>query len=250
MPIRAVDCYVCPCNDKLLLLPGHMDLPEYETSLNLAIQNNYSMTTLHNLPGALFELTRLCAEKYNVDYVFFDVSAGLGVINQVAFISSDAFIVPTNPDPFSIMALQTLSKALPRWKRWADLTRPSLADASYPLPDAGMQFLGEVCLKYSKRKSPPTNSYSKAIEDIKEFVSCSFVQTLNKYDMVYKRSEYRMAEIPDFAPLLPAAMEADVPVSALSEEDDSVRAADLRAIRNELHDIFSSIADTIVGTVK
>ena len=37
------------------------------------------------------------------------VSTGLSAINQNLFISSDAFIIPTNPDPFSIMAFNTHS---------------------------------------------------------------------------------------------------------------------------------------------
>ena len=48
------------------------------------------------------------------------MNPGLSAINQTFFISSDAFIIPTNPDPFSIMALKTMSKILPRWKQWAN----------------------------------------------------------------------------------------------------------------------------------
>lgn len=94
-----------------------MDLSEYEPSLSLSMNSNNSMTALQNLPGALAQLIGLCAEQNDIDFVFIDVNPGLSALNQVAFTVSDRFIVPTNPDPFSLMALKILLNVLPRWQR-------------------------------------------------------------------------------------------------------------------------------------
>lgn len=41
-----------------------------------------------------------------------DMNPGLSSINQALFMMADGFIIPTNPDPFSIMALNTLNTVL------------------------------------------------------------------------------------------------------------------------------------------
>lgn len=250
-PISAIDCYFPPNNEKLLLLPGHMDLSEYEPSLSLALNNNNSMTALQNLPGALYELIRLCAERYSIDYIFIDVNPGLSAINQVAFTASDAFIVPTNPDPFSLMALKTLLKVLPRWKNWAICTHPILSTASYPLPEADMKFLGEISQRFSRRKGKPTKSYEGIMADIKSFISDEFVNELKKHGMAYERDNYHMAEIPDFGAMLQNANDLGVPVFALKDNEipGGASFANTTAKRDEIKKIFSSIADSILEYV-
>ena len=250
-PISAVSCFNPASNERLFLLPGHMDLSEYEPSLSLAMNNNNSMTALQNLPGALYELIRLCAESYDVDYVFIDVNPGLSALNQVAFTSSDAFIVPTNPDPFSLMALKTLLKVLPRWKYWADSTRPILATASYPIPNAGMRFLGEISERFNRRKGKPTSSYEGIINDIKCFVSNEFVHELSNHQMLYDCSDYHMAEIPDFGAMLQKANELGVPVFDLKDDEipGGASFANTTAKRDEIREKFSSIADSILENV-
>ncbi len=250
-PISSIDCFIPTYNDKLFLLPGHMDLSEYEPSLSLSMNNNNSMTALQNLPGALYELIRLCAERYDVDYVFVDVNPGLSALNQVAFTSSDAFIVPTNPDPFSLMALKTLLKVLPRWKYWADTTRPILSTASYPIPNASMKFLGEISQRFNRRKGNPTSSYEGIINDIRDFVSNEFVNELAKHQMVYERADYHMAEIPDFGAMLQKANELGVPVFDLKDNEipGGASFANTTAKRDEIKEMFSSIADSILENV-
>ncbi len=250
-PISAIDCFVSPNNDKLYLLPGHMDLSEYEPSLSLSMYNNNSMTALQNLPGALYELIRLCADKYEIDYVFIDVNPGLSAINQIAFTSSDAFIVPTNPDPFSLMALKTLLKVLPRWKNWADSTRPILKDASYPIPDSSMKFLGEISQRFNRRKGKPTASYEGMITEIKDFISSDFVRELKAQGMVYEQNDYHMAEIPDFGAMLQKANELGVPVFALKDNEipGGASFANTTAKRDEIKNMFSLIADAILENV-
>jgi cellulose biosynthesis protein BcsQ len=150
-PIQAIGCYAPKSNRNLFLIPGHMDLSEYDATLSLSLYSNNVISTLQNLPGSFHQLITLCAEKYNIDYVFIDMNPGLSAINQTFFMSSDAFIVPTNPDPFSLMALKTLKSILPRWKTWIERSREYFIDASYPLPDTEMKFIGEVIQWFNLR---------------------------------------------------------------------------------------------------
>lgn len=251
-PIKAIKCYASPTNKDLLLLPGHMDLSEFEPSLSLSMNSNNSMTALQNLPGALARLIELCADQNDIDYVFIDINPGLSALNQIAFTMSDRFIVPTNPDPFSLMALKTLLKVLPRWKLWADNTRPILEDASYPLPTSEMKFVGEISQRFNRRNSKPTASYRVVIDEIAHFINNDFVKHLNKYNMVYERKNYHLAEIPDFGAMLQKSNELGVPVFSLKDNQipGGATFANTTAKRNEIKDIFSELADILLETTK
>lgn len=248
-PISAIRCYKSPRNPNLFLLPGHMDLSEYEPSLSLAMNNNNSMTALQNLPGALYRLIELCAEENDVDYVFIDINPGLSAINQIAFTISDRFIVPTNPDPFSLMALKTLLKVLPRWKNWADNNRSILCGASYPLPETEMKFLGEISQRFSRRNKKPTASYDKMMSDISSFIDSDFVSTLKKCNMICANNgSFHLAEIPDFGAMLQKSNSLGIPVYMLDDKELPGGASfeNTTAKRNEIYDIFSKLAKRIM----
>lgn len=249
-PIRAIKCHQVEGNSNLFLLPGHMDLSEYEPSLSLAMNNNNSMTALQNLPGALNRLIDLCAEENSIDYVFVDINPGLSAINQITFTLADRFIVPTNPDPFSLMALKTLLKVLPRWKSWADSTRPLLKDASYPLPEAEMKFIGEVSQRFNRRNKKPTSSYISMINEIKRFVNGEFVDKLKKYNMLCKSEEYHLAEIPDFGAMLQKSNALGIPVYCLPDNElpGGATFENTTAKRDEIKQMFDDISKKIVGS--
>lgn len=251
-PIKEIECFPSSNNTNLFLLPGHMDLSEFEPSLSLAMNSNNAMTALQNLPGALSQLTKLCAKKYGVDYVFIDVNPGLGALNQIAFTMSDRFIVPTNPDPFSLMALKTLLKVLPRWKRWADSTRPILEDASYPLPEAEMKFVGEISQRFNRRNRKPTASYQTVITDIRNFVNDTFAKTFEQYGMTCHRDNYHLSEIPDFGAMLQKANELRIPVFCLKDNELPGGASfdNTTAKRDEIRNTFSQLADILQETFK
>lgn len=247
-PISAVNCYQVEKNSNLFLLPGHMDLSEYEPSLSLAMNNNNSMTALQNLPGALNRLIELCALVNNIDYVFIDINPGLSAINQITFTLADRFIVPTNPDPFSLMALKTLLKVLPRWKSWADNTRPLLEEASYPLPEAEMKFIGEISQRFNRRNKKPTASYNIMINEIKSFVNGEFIEILKKHNMICDLDEYHLAEIPDFGAMLQKSNTLGIPVFCLSDSElpGGATFENTTAKRDEIKKIFEYLAVTIM----
>lgn len=227
-PIEAIECITPEKNDKLFLIPGHMDLSEYEPSLSLALNSNNAISTLENLPGSFYELIKLCCEKYSIDYVLIDMNPGLSAINQTFFMYSDIFLVPTNPDPFSIMALKTLSEVLPRWKRWAIQSIELFEDASYPMPKANMKFAGEIIQRFNLRNGKAAKPYQGKIKEIQEYIENEFVPELRRSDMVYDITELRrkniiedycICRISEFGSLLQKANSNLVPVFALTEEE-------------------------------
>jgi chromosome partitioning protein len=262
-PIEAVFCPSPPSNENLFLLAGHADLSEYDASLSLAQNSNNALIALQNLPGAFNELITKTVEKYNIDIVLIDLNPGLSAINQNLFISSDAFIVPTNPDPFSIMALNTLSTVLPRWVDWADRMRPLFKEATYPLSNSRPKFMGEIIQRFNIRKGKAANPYRDNMDEIKNIVCNKFVPAISKHQMLFSSDAYVEAEISndycllelrDFQSLINSAYRAEVPVFALTSEqiknsDDKpytgIILENMKGIRDSVKKEFEGLAHKI-----
>lgn len=261
-PIKAIDCYNPTENSNLFLIPGHMDLSEYDPSLSLSLNSNNAITTLQNLPGSFYELIKLCAEKYFIDYVIIDMNPGLSAINQTFFISSDAFIIPTNPDPFSVMALNTMQKILPRWKQWAVNSITFFETATYTLPQKNPRFVGEIIQRFNLRNNKPAAAYNDKITEIQKFIEESFLNTLAKVDMVYdiesaKTAGYItshcLAEIPEFGALIQRSHEFGLPIFSLNEDQMGTTGKVQNRMlekQEELNKIFENMAKAIVEIVK
>lgn len=258
-PIEAVECYFPPRNKNLFLLAGHANLSEYDASLSLAQNSNNAISALQNLPGAFNELIRKTSEKYDVDFVLIDLNPGLSAINQNLFILSDAFLVPTNPDPFSIMALDTLSVVLPKWVEWADRMRDLFADAAYPLSSSRPRFIGGLIQRFNIRKGKAAAPYRENINEIKEIMQNKLAPSFSRSGMLFQADVYEragvsvdfcIAEIPDFQGLLPKAYDVGAPVFDIKDEElgetGQVK-TDLIAKRNRFYDDFKQIAKQLIS---
>jgi cellulose biosynthesis protein BcsQ len=257
-PIQAVTCFSPPLNKNLYLLAGHANLSEYDAALSFAQNSNNAIATLQNLPGAFNELLEKTIQKYEIDYVLIDLNPGLSAINQNFFILSDAFIIPTNSDPFSIMALQTLSKVLPRWVNWADRMRPLFEDATYPLPQSKPKFIGELIQRFNVRKGKGGKPFRDNIAEIKDVVKFQLAPLLSKSQMLFPLEAYQnaaiqadfcLAEISDFQGLLPKSNEAGVPIFALSDiqmGETGFRLEGMQKNRADFKKEFQTVADKIL----
>ncbi|OYX50887.1 MAG: chromosome partitioning protein ParA [Sphingomonas sp. 32-66-10] len=258
VPIQAVDCFSPPRAPNLHLLAGHANLSEYDAALTFAQTSNNALATLQNLPGAFAELLKLTEDRYNIDITIIDLNPGLSAINQNLFLISDAFIIPTNPDPFSLMALDTLQTILPRWAAWKASAVPLFADSAYPLPVGSPKFVGTLIQRFNVRNGRAARPYRDNIADIKQKVSNSVVPALNLAGMTLEpevyadHPDYCLGEIPDFQGLLPKSHDAGVPVFALLDNEIGETGPVLaNAIerRDRFHGQFSIISENIVQII-
>jgi chromosome partitioning protein len=148
------------------LLAGHATLSEYDASLTFA-QNSNALATLQNLPGAFHELIRQVEEANQIDYTIIDLNPGLSAINQNLFLNSDFFLIPTNPDPFSIMALQTLESIFPRWAAWKMGNEATFKESAYPLLPGLPGFVGTVIQRFNVRIGRAAAPYRNNIAELK-----------------------------------------------------------------------------------
>jgi len=261
-PIEPVACNSPAGNHSLFLLAGHPNLSEYDPALSLAQNSNNAITTLQNLPGAFNQLIELTAQKHSIDIVLIDLNPGLSAINQNLFTCCDSFIVPTNPDPFSLMALKTLKEILPRWAQWSNDMRQLFADATYPLPHSKMRFAGTVIQRFNIRRGKAARPYRENIDEIKSYVESEFAPALAKAGMLYPatvyndaaiESSYCLAEISDFQGLLPKALDSNVPVFAIQDSEIGETGpvlANLKRNRDTFHELFQDVAQKILTLVK
>ena len=63
--LQPVICDSMPLQPNLLMLPGHIGLAEYETTLGIAQELSGSLVTLQNLPGSLQTLPNDCGSLQN-----------------------------------------------------------------------------------------------------------------------------------------------------------------------------------------
>lgn len=226
-PIKAVDCFSLERAPNLHLLAGHANLSEYDAALTFAQTSNNAIATLQNLPGAFSELIRLTEEKYSIDFTIIDLNPSLSAINQNLFLSSNAFVVPTNPDPFSIMAIDTLTTVLPRWVSWKRGALPLFSDSAYPMPEGEPKFLGSIVQRFNVRNGRAARPYRNNISDIKLKISNEFYSAIlssgmgldGGYNPELISNGYCLAEIPDFQGLLPKSYRAGVPVFELTDDE-------------------------------
>ena len=258
-PIRAINCIRATGNDNLFLIAGHADLSEYDASLSFAQTSSGTLYSLQNLPGAFNELIRLTSSKYDIEYVLIDLNPGLSAINQNLFSLSDYFLIPTNPDPFSVMAINTLSNVLPRWTSWMEQMRPIFENASYPLAETTPKMLGFIVQRFNIRKGIAARPFRNNIEEVQNIVLNKLVPALRKKNMLLEAqayadvnidTDYSIAEIPDFQSLVQRSQIAGVPVFALTDtqlDATGIVLDNMKESRETFKNIFSNIAKKVVS---
>ena len=259
-PIVPVECFPVGQQEGLFLLPGHIGLSEYEVTLGIAQELSASIQTLQNLPGSIACLIELTAKKHEADYVLIDMNPSLSSFNQNLLMTSHFFIVPTTPDYFSVMAIDSLANVIPAWRTWSEKARslPILRNAVYPFPDTTPKFLGTVVQNYRPRGGVPASGFQQWIDRINETVSESLVPKLSNMNMMLHSDSYAnqqvdkycLATIPDFNSLIAKSQEARVPVFSLSSEQIGQGGAILdRTIesRDRFKEIFSELADKVIA---
>ena len=253
VPISNVECITADRNRNLFLMAGHANLAEYDASLTFAQTSNNAIATLQNLPGAFNQLMELCEKKYDIEYTLIDLNPGLSAINQNLFLNSDYFVIPANPDPFSIMAIETLSTVLPRWGHWKNSATELFSNSAYSLRNGMPKFIGTIIQRFNIRNGKAAKPYRDNIDEIKTKVRNVLVPKLSVANMLispnkYLDQDFCLEEIPDFGGLLPKSFEAGVPVYALDDGDINETGIVLDGLKSkskDLNDKITSIATKI-----
>lgn len=246
-------------NKNLFLLPGHIGLAEYETTLGIAQELSGSLLALRNLPGSIRRLLDATANELGAEYILIDMSPSLGPLNQNLLATSDYFIVPLHPDYFSAMALSSLAAVLPRWRAWADTAYEiqALKDADYPFPKPNIQFIGAVIQKYRPRLGKASKAFQHWIDQLIDGLKTVLCPILEKSKMLDVKTFNAksgiepwtpLLEVGDFNSLIALSQEHQVPVFALRAEQIGQAGAvwqQTKADMDKFEKAFSLCADRV-----
>ena len=262
---RAIEAATCipvdGCNS-LFLLPGHVGLAEYEVTLGIAQELTGSIQALRNIPGAINDLLEKTAIKYNADYILIDMSPSLGAINQNILMISNFFLIPTAADFFSVMAIDSLSKIIPKWFAWAKAASSLqiLKQAAYPFPEVDLHFLGIIVQNYRIIRGKETVAFQSWIQKVEQSVESKLVPKLTQANMMLPMQVYTgqdinttsftLTKISNFNSLIALSQKHQTPVYALTREQLNQSGNVLvnnQKKQEEFRQTFSDLADKIIG---
>lgn len=259
--IEAVNCVPIKNQERLFLLPGHVGFAEYEATLGIAQELSGSIYTLRNLPGSITDLLDKTAKKFDADYMLIDMSPSLGAINQNLLMTSDFFMVPTTADFFSVMAIDSLAKILPKWYGWATRANslPLLKEAIYPFPDVNLKFLGIIVQNFRIINGKETGAFKTWIQKIEQDVSSKLIPILKTHNMMLPEQEYVnqeinsnfcLSKIPSFQNLIAISQQHQVPIYDLTPQQLGQTGIGLKNNQKKQENfrkMFSDLADKIIG---
>lgn len=259
--IEAVNCIPVQGRDGLFLLPGNVGFAEYEVTLGIAQELSGSIQALKNIPGSITDLFEKTATKFNADYILIDMSPSLGSINQNLLMTSDFFLVPTTADFFSVMAIDSLAKVLPRWYAWAKTASSMqiLKDSAYPFPNVTLRFLGIIVQNYRIIRGNETTAFQTWIQKVEEAVSNKLAPILRHNNMMLPATVYTeqgindsfsLTKISNFNSLIPLSQKHRTPVYELTPEQldqTGIVLENNRKKQEEFRETFSDLADKIIA---
>ncbi|NPU15156.1 AAA family ATPase [Bradyrhizobium sp. 83002] len=146
----------------LHLLPGRLTLHFYEDKIASRWSDIYQGD-----PLAIRTVTRArsiaeeYAEIYGYDIVIFDTSPSLGALNKAVISLVDGFVVPCNPDMFSLYGIRNIGNSLSIWKKQFETIFHLLSvEKRSNFPEDFVRFLGFTI--YNAKKYGGTNEWDLA----------------------------------------------------------------------------------------
>lgn len=147
------------------LIPGRLTLHSFEDKLGERWANAYKSDPLAvRTITQIRTISKRYAEENDYDYVIFDTSPSLGMLNRVILSGADGFIIPCLPDKFSLYGVKNIGDALRRWKTEFDTILQLQSNSRRKLfPEHFVNFLGYTIYNArSYKKSPSINKWDLA----------------------------------------------------------------------------------------
>ncbi|MEO5377848.1 MAG: AAA family ATPase [Magnetococcus sp. DMHC-6] len=217
------DPYMEHIGDNLALIPGDMNLTQFEDDL--------SQVWLKCLGGdersfrvisAFWRVLQNGAKNHNAKVILLDLGPNLGAINRSALIAADFVVIPLGPDLYSLQGLRNLGPTLRQWRHgWKErLTKNP--DSNLLLPSGEMQPLGYIIMAHSTRSGQPVNAYEKWIGRIPQTYHQSVLNEKKESIPPATEDPHCFAMLKHYRSLMPMAQEARKPIFHLKPADGAI----------------------------
>ncbi|MGB0694782.1 MAG: ParA family protein [Rhodospirillaceae bacterium] len=130
-------------------LPGRISLHMFEDKLSsrwsdVFVGDDLAIRTITSIKA----LSHKYAKKYAIDVVIFDTSPSLGILNRTILSMADGFLIPCNPDLFSLYGIKNIGRSLNAWSSNFKILQQVLPESRRGLfSDVPVKFLGYTIYK-------------------------------------------------------------------------------------------------------
>jgi len=141
------------------LIPGRLSIHKYENKLaerwSAAYQgDNLSIRTITKIRSICIDY----AEQNKYKYIIIDTSPSLGILNKTIISTVDGFVIPAQPDMFSLYGIRNIGSALESWSKEFKTMFGLISDEKRAkFPKSFVQFLGYTI--YNARPYAGLNEY-------------------------------------------------------------------------------------------
>lgn len=210
-------------SENVYLIPGRLSIHQFENRISERWSGLYQSDNLSI--RTVTAIRRLC-EKYatmlDIDYVLVDTSPSLGILNKTIISTVDGFIIPAQPDMFSLYGIRNIGNSLEAWGKELNVIYRLISEEKRQrFPKKFVQFLGytiynakkydgdneyklaDAHYAYAKRIPEIINTYIKEDNKIKvsdinmPIASEAIMHTHNTYPSVAQALKCAIWEVPD-----------------------------------------------------
>jgi cellulose biosynthesis protein BcsQ len=192
--------------DNLFLIRGDLRLSEYEDLLATAYTNATAGQPLGFFQtSAIYRFLNEKALTDQVDIFIIDTSPTLGLLNRVILLGIDYFVVPVNPDAFSLQGIENLGIILEKWKRqWKDtaivMSKSNRITIDQVLNGEAL-FIGYILNAYNIYGERPIKNHRKWIDMIPDMVREYLSEKHSRSGLVVSSHARSLHDIQDYGRL-------------------------------------------------
>jgi chromosome partitioning protein len=194
--------------ENLFLLPGSLNLSEYENLLISAYGNAAQGVEIgFFITSAIDRFLNYKGLDEDIDIFIIDTSPNLNLLNRVVLLGSDYFITPMRPDAFSVQGIENLGNTFEAWKdNWKKTARVLAKDKSIPhdkVLDGEGLFIGYIINSYNQYAHKPIKNNEEWIKKIPEYVKKYLSEKHSRNGLVERSWKETLMLIKDYGQLPP-----------------------------------------------
>lgn len=148
--------------DNVYMIPGRLSIHQFENRISERWSGLYQSDNLSI--RTITYIRRLCeryADILGIDFVLVDTSPSLGILNKTIISTVDGFIIPAQPDMFSLYGIRNIGNSLESWGKELNVIYRLISEEKREkFPKKFVQFLGYTI--YNAKKYDGDNEYKLA----------------------------------------------------------------------------------------
>lgn len=239
----------------LWLLRGSIMLSDYENLLSSAYGQAASGEQIgYYNTSAINRFLNAKGLDKQVDIFLIDTSPTLGFLNRVILLGTDYFVVPMNPDAFSLQGIEHLGVNLESWKKnWRDtgrvLSKSNGIEAQYVLDGEGL-FIGYILNSYNVYAEQPIKDHRKWIEQIPSKVKEYLSDRHSRNGLVQSTHENPLHIIQDYGRIPSICQETGDAVFTIDPAKVEANQIGTKANIDKAKEEFNELSDNILAVLE